>query len=296
LNAKGVALSTLYPATVSLYRKAGYEHAGARFEIMLMLGQLVMADRKHEIRRMTPDDRSIAEAIYSDIAPSRNGYLDRNEMMWKRVTAPRGQTTQGFVAHDPHTGVAEGYVYYMQQSSDDAPYMLTCTDLVWKTAAAGRRLLTFLQDHGTMADKVVLHGGSTDPTLGLLPERIHRVRLLDHWMLRIVDVGAALASRGYPIGLKGEIHLDVVDDVLVANNGRYVLEIDSGRGQVSTGGQGHLKIDIRGLAAMYTGFRTPAALMLMGLLSADDDANSLRSLQLAATAFAGGESCMSDAF
>jgi predicted acetyltransferase len=132
--------------------------------------------------------------------------------------------------------------------------------------------------------------------LGLLPERIHRVRLLDHWMLRIVDVGAALASRGYPIGLKGEIHLDVVDDVLVANNGRYVLEIDSGRGQVSTGGQGHLKIDIRGLAAMYTGFRTPAALMLMGLLSADDDANSLRSLQLAATAFAGGESCMSDAF
>lgn len=296
LNAKGIALSTLYPATVPLYRRAGYEPAGSRFEIRLALRQLEVADRHHEIRRITEDDHAIVESLYNAFAPRRTGFVDRNHMMWKRVTAPRGQVAQGFLAIEPQTRKAEGYVYYVQKSSDEAPYMLLCSDFVALTPAAGRRLLTFLQDHRTMADAAVLHGGSTDHILSLLPERTYKVKMLDHWMLRIVDVGAALSARGYPRGFTGEIHFDVIDDGLIANNGRYVLEIANGRGQVSAGGDGVLNIDVRGLAALYTGFKSPSDLIALELLRVAGGIGGAEAIDLAAAAFAGPESCMSDAF
>jgi predicted acetyltransferase len=295
LNAKGIALSTLYPATVPLYRRAGYESAGSRFEIKLALRQLEVGDRQHEIQRITEDDQAIVESLYNAFAPRRSGFLDRNHMMWKRVTAPRGQIAQGFLAIDPQTRKAEGYVYYVQKSSDEAQYMLVCSDFVALTPAAGRRLLTFLQDHRTMADAALLNGGSTDHALSLLPERTYKVKMLDHWMLRIVDVGAALSARGYPRGYTGEIHLDVIDDQLIANNGRYVVEIDNGRGQVSAGGDGTLNINVRGLAALYSGFKSPTDLIALDLLKVNAG-KSADAIDLAAAAFAGSESCMSDAF
>ena len=114
-------------------------------------------------------------------------------------------------------------------------------------------------------------------------------------MLRIVDVGAALAARGYPRGLSGEIHLDVCDDVIVSNNGRYVLEVADGKGHISTGGKGDLRIDERGLAALYSGFKTPSELIALGQLSVDSRAHG-ESLELARSVFASSESSMCDAF
>jgi predicted acetyltransferase len=119
-----------------------------------------------------------------------------------------------------------------------------------------------------MADAAVYYGMPCDPILRLLPERGHTVKLFDHWMLRLVHVEAALAGRGYPAGLTAQVHLDVADDILPGNHGRIVLAVEGGRGSVEPGGRGDVKVDVRGLAALYTGHATPWDVRIAGQLTA----------------------------
>jgi len=87
----------------------------------------------------------------------------------------------------------------------------------------------------------------------LLQQGTHQVSQAAAWMLRIIDVPAALAQRGYAPGGQGTLHLDVRDDVIVENSGPFVLEVSGGRGAVRRGGRGAIRLDVRGLAALFSG-------------------------------------------
>jgi predicted acetyltransferase len=112
----------------------------------------------------------------------------------------------------------------------------------------------------------------------MLPEATAKVEAYQRWMLRIVDVDRALLARGWP-SMRASVHLDVVDDSLPANQGRRVLSVHEGKADVAAGGRGDVRIDVRGLAALYSGFTTPHALVAQGLASGTDDAMAaLRSM------------------
>src|SRR5207253_2552448 len=92
------------------------------------------------------------------------------------------------------------------------------------------------------------------------------------WMLRIVNVPAALEARGYPVGVEAELHVQVRDPLLPQNQGRFILSVGDGRGRVQSGGKGTLKLDIKGLGGLYSGHLTPYDLRVMGLLEGPDQA------------------------
>jgi predicted acetyltransferase len=70
-----------------------------------------------------------------------------------------------------------------------------------------------------------------------------------------------------------------------------VLELGNQGADVRRGGDGRLRVDIRGLAPLYSGFASPYALVRTGLLSGDEV-----SLASAAAIFAGPAPCMVDMF
>ena len=299
MHAEGVALSALYPATIPLYRRVGYEHAGVRDEVQIALRPLRIkaGEASLNVRRIKPKDHEAIAALYRSRAAHADGYLDRPEIMWQRVRAPRGDVAQGFMAVSKDSREPEGYLYYLQKPSQDAAYLLHLTDMVAATPAAGRSLLRFLADHRSMADQAIVHGNEDDPILKLLPERYYKSRLLDHWMLRIVDIRAALAKRGYPAGLAAEIHLDVRDELIKPNNRRWVLGVENGKPRLQGGGRGELIIDIRGLAAMYSGHLSPYELISIGLLNVQARGKRADAALAAATAvFAGSRPSMPDMF
>lgn len=117
------------------------------------------------------------------------------------------------------------------------------------------------------------------------------MKLLYHWMLRVLDVPAALQARGYPAGFSGALHLDVDDDLFPENRGRFVLEVENGEAEVRPGGDGDVKLHVRALAPLYSGFLLPSALQLAGVLQADED-----SLRTATTLFSGPPPAMPDMF
>lgn len=291
LAATGVPLSALYPATRTLYRDAGYEPAGSRFQVRVPVGRLATRDRGLPVRPITEADSAVVEALYRAKARLNDGHLDRGDYIWNRVRSPHDRYARGFLIGAPRE--EEGYLYLYQRPTDFAPHHdLRITDLVVSTPAAARRLLSFLSDHRSLAEHATWASGPNDVLLQMLPEVGYDLELpLGHWMLRIVDVKAALSGRGYLPGVETEVHLEVVDPVVPSNNGRFVLSVAGGRGEVRRGGKGRLKMDVRGLAPLYSGHLGAPSLVAAGLIEGPP-----QELARASAAFTGGAPWMADGF
>ena len=125
----------------------------------------------------------------------------------------------------------------------------------------------------------------------LLPDRYFQVRHWADWMVRVLDVPAALAARGYPPGVEAELHLAVEDPRYEENGGPWVLRVSGGEGRVERGGDARLRVDVRALAPLFTGFQAPRQLSLSCALEGDSD-----SIALAGAIFAGPSPWLIDAF
>ncbi|MFE8601797.1 GNAT family N-acetyltransferase [Archangium violaceum] len=290
LRSQGAPLASLYPATQPLYRRVGFEQSGSRQEIRVRLHGLDFQERTLALRPVTEADVPALRDVYRRYAQRQQGWIDRTAYTWNRVTHPRGETAYGYLV-EGRAGI-EGYVYLTRRVvSQGLLQELNLTDIVALTPAAGRRLLSFLGDHRSMAQEVVWRGGPADPLLFQLREQTYEVKHLLHWMLRLLDVPAALQARGYPAGLSGALHLEVEDDLFPENHGRFVLEVENGEAEVRRGGDGDVKLHVRALAPLYSGFLSPAALQGAGALEADES-----SLRTAAAIFAGPPPAMPDMY
>lgn len=286
---KGCPLSTLYPATQPLYRYAGYEVAGCLYDITLPLDVINMRDRSLNVRPIEEGDIEAIKHVYTQSVRHGNGPLDRGDYLWKRVFKPREGEADGFLVE--RDGEVEGYIYYIRRQGGKIFYSLRASDLAAITPEAGRRLLSFLADHRSLADQISLYHPSTGPIWNLLPEQSCQVRLDTQWMLRVTHVIKALEMRGYAAGMTGELHLEIHGDFIEENNGRFVLQVADRRGKVTPGGEGRLKVHIRGLAALYSGHRTARQLMIADLLEGEP-----ADLDIAEGIFAGPSPWMCDQF
>jgi predicted acetyltransferase len=289
LRGAGFPLSALYPSTQTLYRRVGYEQAGARYEMRVQVHGLNFTERTLSLRPVKPSDHAALQEVHRRFASSRQGYLDRPPYIWDRVMNPRNETAYGFLVESAQ-GI-EGYLYLVRRRTVDFKQELFLTDFVAVTPAAARRLLSFLGDHRSLAVEVVWTGAPADPILFMLREQDYQVKLLFHWMLRVLDVPKALEARGYPVGCSGTLHLEVEDELFPENQGRFLLEVTGGQGRVSRGGEGRVKLHVRTLAPLYTGFLSLEALRTAGALVTDDD-----SVAVAAALFSGTAPALSDMF
>jgi predicted acetyltransferase len=290
LHASGIPLSTLYASTQKLYRKVGFEQAGIRCQYVLRTRLIQVEDRSLQFKPIDPSDHQVFHDLYRQRAMRSSGHLERNRAIWERTVLPRDgeKPVHAYLAEDG--GGPQGYVIFLQPERE-LGYELLIRDVVALTPQAARGMLTFFADHRSMGKEVMWCGPLADPLTCLLPEQDHRVKNMERWMLRIVDVPKALAMRGYPEGVDGELHLEVWDDVVSMNQGRWVLRVNGGRGEVAPGGRGDMKLAVAGLASLYSRFLTAHELAAIGFLAAPPAA-----LAAAARLFAGPEPWMPDFF
>lgn len=291
LHRRGVALSGLYPAVQSLYRRAGYEVAAARHETAVLARDLGDRERTLPVRPYAPADVRAVEALYAKNAAARPGWLDRGPYVWGRVRAHRTERVHGYVVEED--GAVAGHVFFRQYHRPDHPLFMDCVvhGLEARSARARRRLLTLLGDLRSLNDEVRLFGAMFDERTHGIEERRYRVRVANPYMLRVTHVPAALEARGWSTAVRGDLHLEVVDDVVRGNAKRWRLRVEGGRAEVREGGRGRLRIDVRALAALYTGFASPFTLAARGGLEA-----SRPTLELAEALFAGPAPTLEDMF
>ncbi len=291
LGRGGVPLSGLYPAVQSVYRRAGFELAGTHFETAVDSRDLGDGDRTLPVRPYTDDDEPAVKKLYAEASRWRNGRLDRGPYVWRRVRKSRHGPSLGYVVEE--RGAITGYVFFRQQRRPGQHLFLetVVTCMAFASDASRRRLLTLLGDLRSLNDEVRFFGAAFDDFLVGLEERRYRIRNDAPYMLRIVDVASALEARGYSKAVDAELHLEVKDDVLRQNAGRHRVRVSGGRADVREGGRGALKLDVRALAQLYSGFASPFALAGRGAIEGKP-----RDLDIAAGIFAGAEPAVPDMF
>jgi predicted acetyltransferase len=164
-------------------------------------------------------------------------------------------------------------------------------DWAARTPAAFARLQTLVADHRSLVQDVIWKGPPVDPLLCSPEEQRFQHRGSERWMLRIVDVRAALEQRGYPEGVSADLHLEVADDLLHGNAGRFVLHVADGSGKVTRGGRGDLRCGVRGLSPLYSSMLVPQELARIGWIEGDPT-----TLATAARIFSGPQPWMADGF
>ncbi|WP_083305164.1 GNAT family N-acetyltransferase [Moorena producens] len=292
LHDQGVPISTLYAATDALYRKVCYERAGNRCLWKLSTKTISLCERNLPMHRVEPENYQVFEEVYHQHAQANNGNLDRHRAIWENLVKPilakPEETIYSYLIGSET--LPEGYIIFTQEE-DDQGLRITINDWALLTTAAIKRFWTFIADHRSLVNQVYWYSSPHDPLMLVLPEQTAKIDTRYYWMTRVIDVPKALEKRGYPVGIDGELHLEVKDDLIEANNGRFRLRVNQGQGEVTPGGNGDLQISIRGLASLYSGLYSPRQLQLTGYLKATNEA-----LSLATLLFSGSEPWMSDMF
>lgn len=286
---RGFCLSVLYPSTYALYRKAGYELAGSHCRFSLSLRQLPRVARPLAVDNLGEGASADVEALYTEVARHRTGYLDRGPYVWARVRNPEREPARGFAVMGPRG--LDGYAYVKAASPQRVPFELIVSDWVARSPDAFQTLLGFLADHSTTAERARFYGGPADARLLGLPERVVNVAVEEYWMLRVVDVRGALLARGYP-ALDAAIDLEIEDPLLPENSACHGLRVEGGVARIEDrGAQVSAQLSVSALAALYTGFLSPRELMVAGQLSADE-----RGLAVLSSLFAGPAPGLADFF
>ncbi len=289
LRADGIPLACLFASTQQLYRKVGFEQAGSRYGYDLSMSSIGVRDHDLPVTEVPLDSSMPFEPVAEKRARMTNGNLQRTHGLWERLLQHPTGHQAGYIIGDPAD--PEGYLIDRYCVDHEDVGHLYIRDMAALTPAAGRRLWTLIAGHRSTIPWVHWCGPAVEPLLCLTADcKKPSVELL-RWMVRIVDVPQALTARGYAADVSGELHLDIRDELLPANNGRFILNVVGGQATVTSGGRGDLKADIRGLAPLYTAFLSPQALKSIGMLDADDQV-----LRIANNLFAGPEPWMPEIF
>jgi len=310
-RADGFPLASLYPATLPLYRRVGFEQAGYWCEYRVNLKLLKLdptlecgGDRDLKVRSFDRErDLAAVHACYKQFALQHEGMLDRGDYIWGRILKPRGGDATGIVVEagkqqggESGSGIV-GYVFFRQERTPALDHDVIVSDMAATSPAAARRLLDMLSDFRSVGAELAFNGGPNHPFVTLLAEQKLTMKLREYWMLRVLDVEAALTQRGYNPHVSCAFTLDVRDTTIPENNGPWRVEVKNGRAAVQQAGRGvtshsdTLTLDARALAALYSGFMTPQHLRSIGRLEGPDTA-----VLAAAAAFAGAVPSLQDMF
>ena len=271
LRDKGSVISVLYPATVPVYRRCGYEYAAFRVNYKTPLRLLPRAGGP-PAERWTDDDLDEIAQVYRTWAAGRNGLVDRPASWWTRVLSnvEEGEVYRVCVRE---AGRVTGYMIYTQEKRKDSDWEfdLDVRDLVWTTPTSVDALLTFAGRHRSNARDLIWVGPPQDPLANLLPEQDADY---EHWfrpMLRLVDVAGAFEARGYPPSVRGVVELAVDDPQLPANAAGWRIETAEGSAKVTPAAGARARADVGALAAIWAGFLSASDARALGRLDATDD-------------------------
>ncbi|CRK61414.1 acetyltransferase, GNAT family [Alloactinosynnema sp. L-07] len=266
MREEGQVVSTLFAATPPLYRAYGWERVGALEHVTLppaAFGWVAKPAEPTPLRHAGAADLTGIHQLYLDIASTVDGMLDRTGPLFdtaKLLTLDTVNVVDG-------DGGPRGFYSTNRRPRTDT---LDVHDLVARDADAGRAMLAALASWSGQVDRIQLR--RCDPLVWdlLLSLPGHHTTTVEPIMLRIVDLAAAVAARGWPVGLPDfAVDLDVTDEHAPWNAGRHRLVFESGKAHVEPGGSGAVRVTARGLAAWYAGAVTVGDLRRAGLLDGD---------------------------
>jgi predicted acetyltransferase len=277
IRGRGEPIAVLWASEAPIYPRFGYGRASWTFRFTVRRGEGALAanavaDRGLVLRLAEPS-AALAELakVYDSVLAGRPGLFVRNESWWQRTIYDPPEERHGAsplrcVLAEDDSG-PRGYALYSAFRQPDAePFLpsdvLTVRELMAADPAASAALWTNLLSRDLTSELRAFLRPVDDPLLFQLADpRRARPQPADGLWVRIIDVPAALAGRRYSCPV--DVVIEVRDDILPANTGRWRLTTASGAGDAAgvadAAGAGEAG---RGLAASCVRVSSAADLVL----------------------------------
>ncbi|MFI6102334.1 enhanced intracellular survival protein Eis [Lentzea sp. NPDC051213] len=263
----GQPLSVLYATVPTLYRGRGWERAGVFEWVELPMDRLLSVPRPAELIPSRPACESDLTALhdcYLEVARTIDGMADRRP---PRIEL--GKVLElDLVSVLPGPNGLRGYLTAKRESGGDMG-RLKVFDLVGVDVEAQLNLLASLASWTGTLEAIDLR--ITDPaTLNLLGGTPIRYSVwTSAWMLRVVDLPAAVAARGWPRPANAVVDLEIIDEHAPWHAGNQRIVAEDGVVRVEPGGTGAVRLHARALGPWFSGAQNTHALRRAGLLEGD---------------------------
>lgn len=276
----GAAVMTLYPSTIGFYRSLGFEIAG-----MHLVGQAVIGDlpklRSPAAEVVEDPDVGRLSSLYEGSWCEMSGPIARPDWWWDVRVLDRSHPGRRWTVVVRDGSEVTGYAVLSKTTSEPGRayyHGLTVHDTAWRCADAASELLGYLRGFVSLGDSIRWPSPPGDHWLHLLTGRGPAAHPASHpWMLRILDIPAALSFRGWPVTAAGEVVLDVRDAVVATNQGRWRVALHDGVAEVArVEAAADLSLDVTALTAAFTGWRSITDLARHGLVSVRDATSTSR--------------------
>jgi predicted acetyltransferase len=286
MRQRGDAFSMLYAFRDDFYRRFGYGLVEQPTLLSLPPRDLPASDEARRVRRMRMPDRPLVQELHERHARERGHFrLARRAEWWeRRLWDYEGE----WLVYEKRRGQVEGYLQ-LQVDAEDGPWglVLTVNEFVAHTPEARRGLAGYLHGLRDQAVELVMACASDDPwatqvadaadvrnalKLGVLRSG---GRTAHGAMLRVLDVKAALEALPVAAHARGDVVIEVRDEVLPANerawrvharDGRLAVRAETARQAEGRAKLPRLTLDASSLALVVSGAVSPVRAAECGLL------------------------------
>jgi predicted acetyltransferase len=269
-----VPISSLYPATVPLYRRLGYGFGGVRTFWKARLDTLPQTAGV-SLEPFTERDVPSINTAYERFALGTNGLVRRSDEWWQRrvLTDWNDKTQYRYMVREG--GEVTGWIVYtLEHAGADAwVSKITARDMHWATPGAGNALLSLAALHRSTSESITWAGPPTDPVADLLEEdRVESAETF-RWMLRLLDVPGAIEARGYSRLIDAAATIAVIDPLFPENAGPWRIEVKDGQAKVLPSAEpAEATADVQTWAGIWASFLRARDAVRQGGLRATGDA------------------------
>ena len=273
VRGRGEPLAVLWASEAAIYSRFGYGRASWHLGFTLRRGEGALAasvvpDRDLVLRLADPS-AALAELakVYDSVLAGRPGLFVRNEAWWQRIIYDppedrRGASPLRCLLAEDESGPRGYALYSAVRPPDPEPFLpaavLVVRELMAADPAASAALWTDLLSRDLTSELRAWERPVDDPLLYQLADgRRARPQPSDGLWVRIIDVPGALTGRRY--SSRVDVVIEVHDDILPANAGRWRLTTAADVGDAGAAGAGNAG---RGLAASCVQVTSAADLVL----------------------------------
>ena len=273
------AIAVLWASEPAIYGRFGYGAAAwaTSYEIDLhRVGPPAVRIRPGEIVELAPDDaaKELATLLRS-LQERRPGVSGRSELGWQKRLQDKpdgrgGKTARRILAHRDETGAVDGYALWrgkMNWGPTGPANEVTLEELVAIEPTAYRALWQHVLTLDLTATLQFSYAAMDEPLQQLVttPTALNR-RVSESLWLRVSDVARALGQRQYAVPV--DLVLDVADDLIAANAGRFRLTANGRQVRCErTEDPADLSLPVTELGAVYLGGRSLAEFAATGRIT-----------------------------
>lgn len=272
MRSDGRSIATLYPFSIPLYRKFGWEIISNKISYKVKDSQIYPGRRKNKapgyVRRVEWNNEEFMN-LHARFALRTHGCILRDRVAWEEYWRWDEEDTIVAVYHDLED-VPQGYMVYLIK--DDVMHI---KEMVYLTMEAQKGLWDYISAHYSMIDEVRGNSYRNELMAFILEDGNVTEAIRPYFMARIVDIPMFLEHyRTDDDEADICFSLTIEDDFLDWNNGTFCVLFHGGKAEVVTSMEPdfELSMSIGTLSTLLMGYMTATQLHRLERIDGSDEA------------------------